>query len=981
MNRLNLLSGSALVACSLAVAAPASAQNARTFNIPAGSLGDALNQFATQSDQQIFFSGELVAGRTTPGLTGRHTPSDALDRLLAGSGLVWSQTRPGVILLRRGAPGARSAEMATEIEEVIVTGTLLKASGELASPVVILGRDALDRRGFGTVAEALTDLPQNYAGQGTPGALLAGADGAGSNSAVSTGVNLRGLGPDATLVLVNGRRLAGTGFRGEFADVSALPSAAVERVDVLLDGASALYGADAVAGVVNVIMRRSFDGHESRVRVGAARGGGEDLIISHLGGLSWSGGSALAAYEHQTVNSLSARDRSYTRDGDLRPFGGSDWRTLFSGPGNIVAYDPAVGSYVSQWAIRPGDAGTATTPADFAPGATNLEGRSVGVDLTPDIQRHSVYARVRQSLGDRIDLSADLRFSDRSFGFDNAASSTIFDVTAANPYFVSPSGAAVDTLAYSFLGDLGPTRQSGSSRSLGVTAGGSVDLGRGWSLDGYAAYAGERGESRITNRINALFLDEALGNTADNPLTTFSAARDGYFNPYGGGGANAAAILGFIGAGYSGALDESRSTSVNLLLEGPLLRLPAGDLQVAVGVQHRTEAFETRTISFAASVDPIVRLTPERDRTVAAVFAEARVPLVEADMAIPGVRRLELSVAGRVEEYEDFGSTANPKMGLVWSPMEHLAVRASWGTSFRAPALPQIHDESVVGATLLPRADGSRMLAFYLYGGNPDLEPETADTWTFGFDYARPRGLRLSAGYFDTRFSDRIAQPVAENLSGVLTDPSLAPFVRLLDAAGSAEDLALVLGYINDPGFSFGTLFPPTAYGAVLDGRWVNTASVAVRGVDATASYPLLTGATTLSVDASASYLFAYESRSTPTAVLRDLVGTAGYPTRLRARTGLTASRGPLDLDLHWNHVAAYRDGVGKAIDAWNTIDLQLGWSAGAGPFEGLRLNLSVQNLFDEEPPFYDSPTGYGFDPGQANLLGRVLAFQLIKRW
>ncbi|OYX21463.1 MAG: hypothetical protein B7Z09_00535 [Brevundimonas diminuta] len=111
----------------------------------------------------------------------------------------------------------------------------------------MLDRDALDRRGFGTVAEALTDLPQNYAGSATPVVQLAGSDRGGSNAVYATGINLRGLGPASTLVLVNGRRLAGTGFRGEFADASALPSAAVERVDVLLDGASALYRSNAVS--------------------------------------------------------------------------------------------------------------------------------------------------------------------------------------------------------------------------------------------------------------------------------------------------------------------------------------------------------------------------------------------------------------------------------------------------------------------------------------------------------------------------------------------------------------------------------------------------------------------------------------------------------------------------------------------------------------------------------------------------------------
>ncbi|MBW8304505.1 MAG: TonB-dependent receptor, partial [Brevundimonas sp.] len=312
MSRSSLLSGSALVACVLAVSTTACAQEAREFNIPPGSLRDGLNLYATQSDQQIFFSGELVAGRRTEGLRGRHTSTAALDRLLMGSGLAWSETRPGVLYLRRAGEGPQTAETVTEIEEVIVTGTLLKSSGPPASPVVTLDRDALDRRGFATVAEALVDLPQNYSGSSTPVVQLANADRQGSNTIVSSGVNLRGLGSASTLVLINGRRMAGTGFRGEFADVSALPSAAVERVDVLLDGASALYGADAVAGVVNVILRRAYDGQESRLRVAAAEGGAEDVMASHLAGRTWSSGSAYLSYEYQTTNALSSLDRDYT---------------------------------------------------------------------------------------------------------------------------------------------------------------------------------------------------------------------------------------------------------------------------------------------------------------------------------------------------------------------------------------------------------------------------------------------------------------------------------------------------------------------------------------------------------------------------------------------------------------------------------------------------------------------------------------------
>jgi outer membrane receptor protein involved in Fe transport len=243
MNRLSFVSASALAACLFAASPPACAQEARVFNIPAGSLRDALNLFATQSDQQILFSSDLVAGRRTPGLNGAYAPSAALDRLLAGTGLVWRETRPGVIFL--GATDVAADEV-TRLEEVIVTGSLLRGTGPLSSPVVVLDRDALERPGRGSVAEVLADLPQNYAGSGTPGAVLGFADPAGGNSALATGINLRGLGVGSTLTLVNGRRLAGTGSRGAFADASAIPSAAVERVDVLLDGASALYMSGAV---------------------------------------------------------------------------------------------------------------------------------------------------------------------------------------------------------------------------------------------------------------------------------------------------------------------------------------------------------------------------------------------------------------------------------------------------------------------------------------------------------------------------------------------------------------------------------------------------------------------------------------------------------------------------------------------------------------------------------------------------------------
>lgn len=978
MNRVNLLSATALVACAVSISVTACAQETREFAIPPGALRDGLNLFAAQSEQQIMFSGDMVAGLRTEGLSGRHVPTEALGRLLRGSGLTWSETRPGVIFLRRVGV-AQTAQGATELEEIVVTGTLLQRSGDIASPVVTLDREALDRRGFGTVAEALTDLPQSYAGSATPVVQLVGSDRSGSNSVYSTGVNLRGLGASSTLILVNGRRLAGTGLRGEFGDVSALPSGAVERVDVLLDGASALYGADAVAGVVNVIMRRSFDGAETRVRASLAQGGAEDLMFSQLMGKTWSSGSAYLSYEYQTTNALSSYDRDFTASGDLRPFGGTDRRNFYGAPGNIVAFNAATSAYLSQYAIRPPAGGTVRGPSDFVAGAANLQSLTLGADLLPALERHSVYGRVRQSLGDRLEVTADVRFNRRHHEIVGSASAGIFTVTRANPWFVSPTGAASHTIGYAFLRDLGPTRAEGSSESYGVTVGARYDLTDVWILDGYLALARETGEAGVYDRAHTGFVNEALGNTADNPATSFIAARDGYLNLFGDGAANTRSVLDFIGQGYSLARDQSRATSANLLLQGPLFNLPAGEVQLAVGIQYRTDIFNTETLSFSSTVTPVLNRRPERERSIAAVFAETRIPIVGPGHARPGLRALELSLAGRVERYDDFGVTTNPKVGMVWSPMEGLGVRASWGTSYRAASLPQTYDPSAVSASFLNVADGSRALVLQLTGGNPDLKPETAETFSIGIDYERPQGMKLSAGYFDTAFTDRIGRPVSENSAFALIDPSLAPFVQRVSPSTNPGDLALIEAYASAAGFS--SPYPLTSFAAVIDSRWVNTGAVEVRGFDLSGRYRIPLGDGAVTLETSASYILDYETRSTPTAPVRQAAGLIGYPVDLRARTSATWSQGDLQAGLHWNHVAAYEDLLGVRIEAWNTFDAQFAWSPGTGPLDGVRLALTVQNLLDEDPPFYDSPTGYGFDPGQGGLLGRVVALQLIKRW
>lgn len=948
------------------------------FAIPAGPLGPGLNAYASQAGRQLMFTSSQVAGRSTSGVTGRMDPDEALRRLLRGSGLTAVVSPSGAWTLQRMS-GEEIAETTT-LDEVVVTGTLLRGPGDTPSPVTVIRRDDLDRTGRATVADALAALPQNYAGSGTPTAALVGSDPMQSNPGLATGVNLRGLGPDSTLVLVNGRRMAGAGGRGDFADVSAVPTAAVERVDVLLDGASALYGADAVGGVVNIILRRDFDGQESRLRLGASRGGAESVVAAHTIGKTWTGGQALLSYEFERQNALGTADRDYAATGDLRPFGGTDHRTIYGTPGNIVQFNSATGAYTSTFAIRPGTGGIATSPSDFAPGQQNFGNTRAGAALVPEHDRHATYLYLRQTLGSRVELSGDLRFSQRAFETESLTPTTIATVTSANPHFVSPTGATSHSIAYSFAEDLGSVQRSGRAQSLGASLGARLFLADDWEAEAFLTYGTEQTDDRQRGMIQSTFLQEALGNTPDNAATPFSAPRDGYLNLFGSGSANTRAVLDFISSGWSHYTDESEVASANLIVQGTALRLPGGDLKIAVGGQFRTERLRNAGLTFTSGLAPNSSRAPEKDREVSAAFVELRAPLVGPDNALPGVQRLELSIAGRLEDYDDIGSTANPKVGLLWTPFDDLLVRANWGTSFRAPAMTELAERRYISATFVADPPGQQV-ALFEGGGNPDLKPETADTFTIGFDY-RPKDkpYRFGATWFDIVFSDQIGRPALDNLTQVLLDPNLAPFVRRIDRTVAADRDA-VDALIKSPDFLLPGVLPADAFGVIVDARWLNTSAVEVRGLDLRAAYDLDVGGGGLTVEATGSWMTDYRRQITATAPTVELVDTYGFPVELRGTVSAQWVRDDLSLRGAVNHVGGYRDLRDVRVGSWTTVDLQLGWRPSGSWGEGLSVTASIRNLFDRDPPFYDAVTGIGFDAGQADPLGRTVSLQLTQRW
>lgn len=286
------------------------------YDLPAQALADTLRAIARASAREILFDEAVVEGRRAPPLKGALSLEQALGTALAGSGLVIAH-REGALLIRPQAPAAgetraTGVEMPSQENEVTVTGTRIRGAAS-PSPMIVTSRRALEEAGVSDLAGFSRLLPQNFAGGQNPGVAGGGDQGGQSNINNSTTLNLRGLGPDATLTLVNGHRLAYDALV-QGVDISAIPLAAIERIEVIADGASALYGSDAVAGVANILLRRDYQGLQASARLGASTDGGNvQQQYSAVTGARWGSGGFMIAADHGRNTPIDAIDRDYAR--------------------------------------------------------------------------------------------------------------------------------------------------------------------------------------------------------------------------------------------------------------------------------------------------------------------------------------------------------------------------------------------------------------------------------------------------------------------------------------------------------------------------------------------------------------------------------------------------------------------------------------------------------------------------------------------
>ncbi|MEG3088344.1 TonB-dependent receptor [Sphingomonas sp. PB4P5] len=957
--------------CLVAPYANAQQIAARDYDIASQDLGTAINVLAAASGQQIIVADSLVEGRRSGPVRGKYTAETALREMLRGSGLRASLVGTTFVVRPEGV--TEPGELAPDI---VVTGTRIRGSAPVGSAVISIDRKAIDDSGYATIAQVLQSIPQNFGGgpsEAATGPTLNGT--AGLNTASGSSINLRGLGTGSTLVLLNGDRPALGGPTGVFADISMIPNVAIERIEVVPDGASAIYGSDAVAGVVNLIPRLAFNGAESSFRIGTADGDYEEYGFSQLLGTRWSSGRVMLAYEFYRRDRLPATDRDFATD-DLTRFGGPDRRGTFSNPGTIVTGG-------TTFAVPRGQNGTELTAAMLTPGTANRGDAWLGTDLLPMQRRHSVFASLSQHVSGDLKFYAHGLATLRNFDLHvRPSGDATRTVPTTNPYYVDPLGTHLPIgVQYSFVRDLGPEGSRGKAHAYGATAGFALDLDR-WAIDAHGTWGRQYERSTSYNRVNTIRLAAALADT--NPATAYNLLGDGVFTNL----ATIDRVRGSLTTGNTGIV-----WSATLRANGPLFSLPAGTVQLAVGSEYRKEYYRiTPTINDVTRATPteLAGIALPAPRTVRAAYVELLVPVFGVSNGLPVFRRLDVSAAVRTERYSDFGTTTNPKLGLNWTAVKGLTFRGSYGKSFRAPGFNDLRQDP--GAQLVfayplpdPASPTGTTNVIVIRGNDPALRPERAKTITFGADITPSgiSGFRASATWFDIDYRDRISSPANQLLSFLTDRATYAPVIADKPTAARIAELYADPFFINPFGIA------PSTIRAVADARLQNLAVVRQSGADLDLAYAFDLGKGRADVGASGTYLFHIRQALSATAEPVDVVDTLGSPADLRMRGHVGWTSGRFRGVLTANYVDSYTNrttATPEKVTSWTTLDLQLNYAvpADAGALGGLRIALSATNLFDRDPPYAAylvGPYTYGYDPENANPAGRVFSLQVSRKW
>jgi iron complex outermembrane recepter protein len=977
------------------------------LNLTRGPLNVVLKDFAFQTGLQVArLSDEGSTSVVVGPLEGRFSATEALTVLLSGTGLTWqliNQHTVAVVPVKAPAPRAAAvpeprSSMGTFIarlaaiftvcagsavatnpacaqeapvvapppplEEVVVTGTSIRGVAPTGSELISVSRADIDATAAATGTELLRSIPQmgnfNSIGVNT-----------GSNQANFVDQpNIHGIGAGnggagLTLLLFDGHRLPGAGINQSAPDAGVIPTSAIERVEVMADGGSSVYGSDAVAGVLNFVTRRDFNGAQTNVRHGFGDNYHTDNF-SQLLGKTWETGSVLFDYEYSANAALNGLSRPYIINNQT-VVGGPDTRSSVCTPANITAG-------AASFALSAAGAATA--------GGTNHCESNSANDLYPRQWRNQFYLSLRQQLGDTVEVYASSIYSGRSIqdrvsGAGVTSGALSVTVPDSSPFYLALPGVAAgtpETVTY----DPGAFTNRIKTTTSSTVAGADIKLGSAWNARVELNYGLEH------DTVNEFGVNAALAQ---------AAAAAGTFNPYGVGPATDPAVIAAINNFATNYSARQVLKEGEVKLDGPLFDVNGGAAKAALGVDFRQEEFDGSTVA-EPSGGSLTPYQSDGKRNSSSVFAEVFFPLI-ADA--PLARKLDLSVAGRYDHYSDVGGTTNPKVGLNWTVVDGVLVRASVGRSFHAPSLADapsaidtraIHFPCTPGAFIGCAAATPNDYTVILAGGN-NLKPETARTYNFGVDLAPAAvaGLKASLTYFRVDYNNVITFPTFAPVTNPDTAYSQYRTARpagATDAQWLAIIQPLLAGFRHD-----GVVYPdtPTLPTAVYDLRRQNFADEKINGLDYDLDYKFDTGFGVVNADLAGTQFMTFYQRIPGVSQVVQLMDT-NYAVRTRMRGQIGWSFGQVAASLFENYTGKYRNTATLSqgqVASFLTTDAHVAWTVPAGGIlDKTEVSLDANNLFDKRPPVYFT-TGtngvVGFDPAVSSALGRVVFIGFHKTW
>jgi iron complex outermembrane receptor protein len=884
------------------------------------------------------------------------------------------------------------------VETVIVTGSAIRrVEGETSLPVQVIDSAAIERTGASSVTDLMQRLPT------VQGGTVEAASVGGSTFGFA-GVSLHNVGENRTLVLLNGRRLALfggqtlTGFAAAM-DLNAIPVSAIDRVEILSDGASALYGSDAVAGVVNFITKDRSEDRGLSANYYAPDDGGRETGVSLSGGFGdyeQDGYNFFFTVAGEKRDELNAIDREFAQSAIVNfEYGGDRW-TFFNGsprgiPGNATT---DAGDLVSPTLLN-----TNSCPPQHAP-----VGDACYYDYVPDIQiyperkRKTATGAFNMRVGEAQNLYVDMLWSRTEQVSKTApvpgelliqAGTALFNTYLAP--LTDGTGAPLftaDSVVPYRAADLGQRINEDQADFYQFAMGIEGQLSE-WDYD----FAVTQSESDVKGEIAGY----------PGALAFFNALSAGNINPFVGPGEQSEAALADLEAiNYKGYWDggTSRLRTAELRAGRTLFDLPNGNpVQFAAGLSYHTEKFQSKPSDFAqANLDDPVAGTPAAggahmgdqrfgdasatipygaDRNTFGAFTEVRIQPIDA---------LELTGSLRYDDYSDVGDTTNYKVSFKATPTQQWLIRGSYGTGFHAPTVPQLNASrqsygvtassydcpaelaaiaSSLGAVCRPSDTQYDVVA----SGNPDLEPEKSDQWSIGFVFEPSRAFSFGADYWWIGIEDAFGQ------------------------IDEGEAFGNPTGYPNT-WTTFTDIGTGTTYLA-LDQSNVNTGEERYSGVDFNVQGSVDVGFGTLRPQLIATYMIDSEAQLSATGPFFANVGN--YSTELDEVAFRWVGRLLTSLDVgDWSHTVTlnYRSGyldiettvdgidengdfngevadVRLDVDDYLTVDLQSTWNA----LEWLDVSVGVLNVFDEDPPLSLTAANFqiGYDARYYDSRGRVL--------